>query len=102
MFPQGSLIVPLMVYSEELPNPFESRNIRPQQMRLDVGFVCLSSMTRATTKQYKRGVVIYEMAILVVLINVYNHKKKMTQGWVVYGGMRHAEPQREMFSRSYS
>jgi hypothetical protein len=28
-------------------------------------------------------------------------KKKMTQGWVVYGGMRHAEPQREMFSRSY-
>jgi hypothetical protein len=25
----------------------------------------------------------------------------MTQGWVVYGGMRHAEPQREMFSRSY-
>jgi hypothetical protein len=27
-------------------------------------------------------------------------KKKMTQGWVVYGGMRHAEPQREMFSRS--
>ena len=28
-------------------------------------------------------------------------KEKMTQGWVVYGGMRHAEPQREMFSRSY-
>jgi hypothetical protein len=28
-------------------------------------------------------------------------KKKMTQGWVVYGGMRHAEPQREMFPRSY-
>jgi hypothetical protein len=28
-------------------------------------------------------------------------KKKMTQGWVVYGGIRHAEPQREMFSRSY-
>jgi hypothetical protein len=28
-------------------------------------------------------------------------EKKMTQGWVVYGGMRHAEPQREMFSRSY-
>ena len=28
-------------------------------------------------------------------------KKKMTQGWVVYGGMRHAEPHREMFSRSY-
>ena len=27
--------------------------------------------------------------------------EKMTQGWVVYGGMRHAEPQREMFSRSY-
>jgi hypothetical protein len=27
-------------------------------------------------------------------------KKKMTQGWVVYGGMRHAEPQREMFPRS--
>ena len=27
--------------------------------------------------------------------------KKMTQGWVVYGGKRHAEPQREMFSRSY-
>jgi hypothetical protein len=25
----------------------------------------------------------------------------MTQGWVVYGGMRHAEPQREMFPRSY-
>jgi len=25
----------------------------------------------------------------------------MTQEWVVYGGMRHAEPQREMFSRSY-
>ena len=25
----------------------------------------------------------------------------MTQGWVVYGGMRHAEPQREMFRRSY-
>ena len=23
------------------------------------------------------------------------------QGWVVNGGMRHAEPQREMFSRSY-
>jgi hypothetical protein len=32
-----------------------------------------------------------------------NHlKEKMTQGWVVYGGMRHAEPQREMFPRSYS
>jgi hypothetical protein len=30
-----------------------------------------------------------------------NKKKKMTQGWVVHGGMRHAEPQREMFSRSY-
>jgi hypothetical protein len=29
-------------------------------------------------------------------------KKKMTQGWVVYGGIRHAEPQREMFSRIYS
>ena len=29
-------------------------------------------------------------------------KKKMTQGWVVYGGMRHAEPQREMFPRSYA
>jgi hypothetical protein len=28
-------------------------------------------------------------------------KKKMTQRWVVYGGIRHAEPQREMFSRSY-
>jgi hypothetical protein len=28
-------------------------------------------------------------------------EKKMTQGWVVYGGKRHAEPQREMFSRSY-
>ena len=28
-------------------------------------------------------------------------KKKMTQGWVVYGGMRHAEPQRETFPRSY-
>jgi hypothetical protein len=28
-------------------------------------------------------------------------EEKMTQGWVVYGGMRHAEPQREMFSRSY-
>jgi hypothetical protein len=28
-------------------------------------------------------------------------KKKKTQGWVVYGGKRHAEPQREMFSRSY-
>jgi hypothetical protein len=27
-------------------------------------------------------------------------RKKMTQGWVVYGGKRHAEPQREMFSRS--
>jgi hypothetical protein len=26
----------------------------------------------------------------------------MTQGWVVYGGMRHAEPQREMFPRSYN
>ena len=26
----------------------------------------------------------------------------MTQGWVVYGGMRHAEPQREMFPRSYA
>ena len=25
----------------------------------------------------------------------------MTQGWVVCGGIRHAEPQREMFSRSY-
>ena len=25
----------------------------------------------------------------------------MTQGWVVYGGMRPAEPQREMFPRSY-
>jgi hypothetical protein len=23
--------------------------------------------------------------------------KKMTQGWVVYGGMRHAEPQREIY-----
>jgi hypothetical protein len=29
-------------------------------------------------------------------------KKKMTQGWVVYGGMRHAEPQREMFPHSYT
>ena len=28
-------------------------------------------------------------------------EEKTTQGWVVYGGMRHAEPQREMFSRSY-
>jgi hypothetical protein len=28
-------------------------------------------------------------------------EEKMTQGWVVYGGMRHAEPQREMFPRSY-
>jgi hypothetical protein len=27
-------------------------------------------------------------------------EEKMTQGWVVYGGMRHAEPQREMFPRS--
>jgi hypothetical protein len=27
-------------------------------------------------------------------------KKKMTQGWVVYGGKRHVEPQREIFSRS--
>jgi len=25
----------------------------------------------------------------------------MTQGWVVYGGMRNAEPQREMFPHSY-
>jgi hypothetical protein len=31
----------------------------------------------------------------------FDLKKKMTQGWVVYGGIRHAEPQREMFSRSY-
>jgi hypothetical protein len=31
----------------------------------------------------------------------HEKKKKMTQGWVVYGGMRHAEPQREMFPRSY-
>jgi hypothetical protein len=28
-------------------------------------------------------------------------EEKMTQGWVVYGGKRHAEPQREIFSRSY-
>jgi hypothetical protein len=27
--------------------------------------------------------------------------EKMTQGWVVYGGMRHGELQREMFPRSY-
>jgi hypothetical protein len=30
-----------------------------------------------------------------------DREEKMTQGWVVYGGKRHAEPQREMFSRSY-
>ena len=29
-------------------------------------------------------------------------EEKMAQGWVVYGGMRHAEPQREMFPRSYT
>jgi hypothetical protein len=37
-------------------------------------------------------------------INMYllrKWEKKMTQGLVVYGGMRHAEPQREMFPRSY-
>ena len=28
-------------------------------------------------------------------------EEKMTQGWVVYGGIRHAELQKEMFSRSY-
>ena len=28
-------------------------------------------------------------------------EEKMTHGWVIYGGMRHAEPQREMFPRSY-
>jgi hypothetical protein len=26
-------------------------------------------------------------------------KKKMTQGWVVYGGMRHAEPQGDVPSQ---
>jgi hypothetical protein len=31
-----------------------------------------------------------------------SREEKMTQGWVVYyDGIRHAEPQREMFSRSY-
>jgi hypothetical protein len=35
-------------------------------------------------------------------VHIHKKKKKMTQGWVVYGGMRHAEPQREMFSRSYT
>jgi hypothetical protein len=38
----------------------------------------------------------------VIITYKADEKKKMTQGWVVYGGKRHAEPQREMFSRSYA
>jgi hypothetical protein len=33
-------------------------------------------------------------------VSLLKREEKLTQGWVVYGGMRHAEPQREMFPRS--
>jgi hypothetical protein len=36
-----------------------------------------------------------------LLLESKRREEKMTQGWVVYGGMRHAKPQREMFPRSY-
>ena len=42
-----------------------------------------------------------KVRIKIIITKYTKKKKKMTQGWVVYGGMRHAEPQREMFPRSY-
>ena len=42
------------------------------------------------------------LCMYMLLCRLRLKKKKMTQGWVIYGGMRHAEPQREMFPRSYS
>jgi hypothetical protein len=47
--------------------------------------------------EYARG----EQRMVENLFSLLLREEKMTQGWVVYGGKRHAEPQREMFSRSY-